>query len=100
MRGGGNRVFGATAGTGKVGEPGGRKGGPSIRHEGIGLAGLSPRGKLLATASNSSPADASIRIRVWDASTGKLRGEVVSPRLVHGLAFSPDEKTLAVACVA
>jgi hypothetical protein len=64
------------------------------------LAALSPTGTLLATASNSSPNDPNIRIRVWDARTGALRGEAGSPRLVHALAFSPDEKTLAVGCVA
>lgn len=78
--------------------------GRPLRHSYVGLAAFSADGSLIATATDASwgghlPEGAPV-IRVWDAVTGQPRTPLLrSPKLIHGLAFSPDGRTLAAACV-
>jgi WD40 repeat protein len=46
-------------------------------------------GRLIATT------DKDVTVRLWDASTGDLRAELVHDSMIWSLAFSPDGKYLA-----
>jgi WD40 repeat protein len=54
----------------------------------------SPSGRLLALG-----ADSAVRVSLWDLTSGKALGQLVGVRAApNRMAFSPDEKTLAVVC--
>jgi WD40 repeat protein/tetratricopeptide (TPR) repeat protein len=64
-------------------------------------ATFSPDGRLLATASHPDDVEPRTLVRIWDARTGRPRVPALPcPRFIRRLAFSPDSRTLAVACVA
>ena len=59
-------------------------------------AALSPDGALLATTTR--PDDAVSLVRLWDTATGRLLGACVGhSQSICGVAFAPDDKTLASA---
>jgi len=65
---------------------------------------FSKDGKLLATASAEEGdlycQDCARTVKLWDASTYKLKATVAHPQSVKKLAFSPDGKKMAVASYA
>jgi serine/threonine protein kinase/WD40 repeat protein/tetratricopeptide (TPR) repeat protein len=72
--------------------------GQALRRD-LAYATFSPDGQSLATASEPSDSEQRTLVRLWDAQTGRLRVPPLHcPRFIRGLAFSPDSRTLAVAC--
>lgn len=69
--------------------------GPPLRYS-TQLPTFSPDGRILAMASPRN-AQQSPAIFLWDVVNGKQLGKpIIAPKLIHGLGFSPDGKTLAV----
>lgn len=56
---------------------------------------MSPDGRLLAASGNISDEEGAIRI--WDLDSGTVLRDFSVPEIGYGLAFSPDDKRLAVA---
>jgi serine/threonine protein kinase/WD40 repeat protein/tetratricopeptide (TPR) repeat protein len=72
--------------------------GQALRRD-LAYATFSPDGQTLATASRPSDMEARTLVRIWDTRTGRPRVPALHcPRFIRGLAFSPDSRTLAVAC--
>jgi WD40 repeat protein len=59
-----------------------------------GVVSFSPDGRLLATATRASDADATVRL--WDAQSLQESGTFPDPVQAYDLTFSPDSSTLAV----
>jgi WD40 repeat protein/tetratricopeptide (TPR) repeat protein len=80
--------------------------GPALRLGHARHLAFSPDGRLAAMAEDERPGHTDERpgltgLRVWEAGTGRPRTPVLhAPKLIHGLAFSPDSRTLATAGVA
>lgn len=56
---------------------------------------FSADGKTIASGASYTHWDSDSSIRLWDANTGKHLRTIETPALVHMLAFSPDNETLA-----
>ncbi len=56
---------------------------------------LSPDGKTIASGASYTHWDSDSSIRLWDAKTGKNLRTIETPALIHKLAFSLDNETLA-----
>src|SRR5262249_39563570 len=59
---------------------------------------FSPDGSLLACGGSEGPGDYSGRLVVWDVGTRERRLSVALEQWGNCVAFSPDGKSLAVAC--
>jgi WD40 repeat protein len=57
---------------------------------------FSPDGARVATVAFSHFTGQRPWIRLWDSRTGRQVAALISPKFLHGLAFSPDGRTLAV----
>jgi WD40 repeat protein len=78
-------VYGDTLPPGAVA----RMGSPRFRHgTGVTVLAASPDGKMLASSGYFA-------LRLWDAATGQELGRLPQRPPAHGIAFSPDSKTLA-----
>ncbi len=67
-----------------------------LKHPNVSLIAISPDGRLLASGSSDEyigPGE----VKVWDVATGRLRKFLYHEYEVDDLAFSPDNKTLAIA---
>lgn len=56
---------------------------------------FSSDGKTIASGASYTHWNSDSSIRLWDAKTGKLLRTIETPALIHRLAFSPDNETLA-----
>jgi eukaryotic-like serine/threonine-protein kinase len=71
--------------------------GRPLRHSHLFNPTFSPDGKLVVTLSHNHAFGGEPVARVWDASTGEPRTPpLLNPKYLHGAAFSPDGKTLAL----
>jgi WD40 repeat protein len=69
----------------------------------VGPLSLSPRSGILAVARwrSRSACPEEVWVELWDPATGQATPHLTGPRrLIHALAWSPDEKTLAVGGIA
>src|SRR5579862_394424 len=66
-----------------------RLGTQRLRHGAIAALSWSPDGKVVASAAGNGFVNS---VRVWDAVTGKMVGQVVHSFAAHSVALSPDGK--------